>query len=399
VNTARAAPAALVLGDMELVRPLALAGIRSWVVAVPGDPTRFSRHARTIATWDVSSGNDDLVDRLVRWGRAQPTPPVLFYQWDGHLLFVSRHRDRLAQAFRFVVEDPARVEALVDKERFHALAGELGLPVPPARTLASGDGGLAPDLGDLGFPLIVKPLHRADDRWASVEPSGKALRVDDPGQLAALWPRLRRYRRPVVAQRYVPGPESRVESYHVYVDERGRVAGEFTGRKLRTMPAEYGHTTALEITAAADVARAGREVVARLGLRGVAKLDFKRGPDGALHLLEVNPRFNLWHHPAARAGVNIPALAYADLTGRPRPPATPVRAGLRWCSPYDLWSARGSGVPLGRWCRWAVGCEAKAVWAWDDPLPFVGACVDQLGRRLVARARGRRGPRDPRLRR
>ena len=42
-------------------------------------------------------------------------------------------------------------------------------------------------------------------------------------------------------------------SYHVYVDERGEILGEFTGQKLRTYPREYGDSTALEITSDDEV--------------------------------------------------------------------------------------------------------------------------------------------------
>ncbi len=68
------------------------------------------------------------------------------------------------------------------------------------------------------------------------------------------------------------------------------------------MPAAYGHTTALVITDAPDVVELGRRLTGLLGLVGVAKLDFKRAPDGRLHLLEVNPRFNLWHFAGRRPG-------------------------------------------------------------------------------------------------
>jgi len=120
----------------------------------------------------------------------------------------------------------------------------------------------------------------------------------------------------------------------------------------------------------------GRELVRRLGLRGVAKLDFKRAPDGQLYLLEVNPRFTLWHHLGARAGVNIPALVYADLAGLPRGRVLQARAGVRWCKPWDdVAAARAAGVPFLRWLPWALGCEAKRVVAWDDPMPFVRAVL------------------------
>ena len=104
---------------------------------------------------------------------------------------------------------------------------------------------------------------------------------------------------------------------------------------------------ALEITDADDVRRTGRAIVERLSLTGVAKLDFKRDPRGDLRLLEINPRFNLWHHAGAIAGVNIPALVYADLVGIPRPPVAPARAGVRWCRMWkDLPAARADGMPL-----------------------------------------------------
>jgi predicted ATP-grasp superfamily ATP-dependent carboligase len=228
------------------------------------------------------------------------------------------------------------------------------------------------------FPLIVKPYRRGRLWHESVATAEKAVRVGDERELASLWPRLATLDAPIVLQESVPGPESRLESYHVYVDHSGRIAGEFAGRKIRTMPPAYGHTTALAITDTADVLAQGRDLIRTLGLRGVAKVDFKRAPDGDLYLLEVNPRFHLWHHAGALAGVNIPALVYADLTGGPRPASGPARPGVRWVHPRDVLSARADGLPAWRWIRWAAGCEAKAFWAWDDPLPLIAAVVSRI---------------------
>jgi D-aspartate ligase len=381
-------PTAAVLGDMDLVRPLARAGIRSAVVAVAGDPTRFSRHAETIAIWDPDSCNDDLVEPLVAWGLRQGGRPVLYYQWDGHLQFVSRHRHRLERAFRFVLDDSERVAALLDKERFLELSGALALPVPPARSVDARRS-TAAGVGGLRYPLVVKPVDRTDDRWKHFEHLGKARRVGSSRELELLWPRLVEFGRPVLLQELVPGPESRVESYHVFVSAPGRIAAEFTGRKVRTIPAEYGATTALVITSAPDVIDVGRSVVERLRLTGVAKLDFKRAPDGRLFLLEVNPRFNLWHHPGAAAGVNIPALVHDHLDGKPLPPPRPARAGVGWCSPYDLSGAGRSPAELLRRLRFDARCETKALWSLDDPLPLAATlAVRGAGtlRRAVRRA-------------
>jgi D-aspartate ligase len=281
------------------------------------------------------------------------------------------------------------VEDLVDKGRFQFLAERLGLPVPATRRLHPVAGSRAPDL-DLRFPLIIKPLTRLKD-WDAIGNSRKALQVDTPEALQRLWPSFVAGRRDILAQQLIAGPETRIESYHVYVDQRGNIAGEFTGRKIRTYPVSCGYSTALEISDAPDVTALGRSLVEKLELRGVAKFDFKRDDRCALHLLEVNPRFNLWAHPGAIAGVNLPALVYADLVGLPRPAARRARAGVRWCLIWKDWrAARACGVPLLRWLLWMLRCEAKSAVAWDDPMPLLGA-VWFRGTRALRAFASRRG--------
>jgi predicted ATP-grasp superfamily ATP-dependent carboligase len=374
----RERPLACVMGDMDLVRSLGLAGIRCAVVTRPGGPTLYSRFTRTALCWeDFSEPADALVEALVRFGAAQREPPVLFYEADSQVLLVSRHRERLAKAFRFVVADPVLVEDLVDKARFQALAQRLRLPVPETRRIHPVAGSTPVDV-DLQFPVILKPLTRRKP-WDAIGGSGKALQVDTPEALRELWPRLVSVGMELLVQELIPGPETCIESYHVYVDRQGRIVGDFTGRKLRTYPEFHGHSTALTLTDAADVSARGRELVERLNLRGVAKFDFKRGPDGRLHLLEVNPRFNLWHHLGAIAGMNLPALVYADLAGLPRPAVRPARAGVRWCKIWnDLPAARACGISLIRWLPWILTCEAKSAVSWDDPMPLLRGGLSRL---------------------
>lgn len=375
---------ACVMGDIDLLRAVALGGIPAVVATKPGSPARYSRYARRSLDWaDAWDQPDEAIRLLVQFGAAQAAPPVLFYEEDRELLLISRHRDELAKAFRFVVPDATLVEDLVDKARFQALAARLPLPVPPAVALDPEEG-LPPEVLDLRFPLIVKPLTRRTDQWAPLAGSAKAIEVDSPAALRALWPRLAAAGIPVLAQEIIAGPETAIESYHVYVDAQGRTVGEFTGKKIRTHPQAFGDSTALITTDASDVAELGRDLVRKLDLRGVAKFDFKRAPDGRLYMLEVNPRFTLWHHLAAVAGVNIPALVYADLVGLPRPAADRARAGVRWCKLWrDRAAARTAGVPLWRWLPWALACEAKSGLAWDDPFPLVRAALHAAGRRLV----------------
>lgn len=379
-------PLACVMGSMELVRPLGIAGIPCAVVTAPDGLPKYSRFASAVILWsdeEVSEGAETLLDLLVHFGASQPVRPVLFYEHDAQLLFVSRNRERLAQAFRFVVGDAVLIEDLVDKGRFQVLAERLGLPVPPTRRVRPNVGSTPVDF-DLRFPVVVKPLWRRRS-WDAIGGPAKVVQIDTPQALREAWPRWALEGMDLLVQELIPGPETRIESYHVYVDEQGQTVGEFTGRKIRTFPTTHGHSTALTITDAADVAALGRSLTTTLGLRGVAKFDFKRSPDDRLHLLEVNPRFNLWHHLGAIAGVNLPAQVYADMTGSPRPSPTPLHTGVRWCRFSEDWhAAKASGVSLGTWLPWALSCEASSL-VWDDPMPFAHTVWRTLSGRLAAR--------------
>ncbi|MGH3587006.1 MAG: ATP-grasp domain-containing protein, partial [Pseudonocardia sp.] len=276
-------------------------------------------------------------------------------------------------AFRFVVPEARLVAAMEDKAQFAAVAAELSLPVPPTVVLDPTRPEPPGELPGIEFPLIVKPTAR-DRTWVqAVGSSAKAHRIETTEELREFWPRLHGLSKPPVAQHCIPGPETSVVSYHVYVDRQGAVAGEFTGRKIRTIPCEYGHTSALTIDEDPEVVRLGREVCRTLGLRGVAKLDFKYAPDGRLYLFEINARLTLWAHPGARAGVNLPALVYADLTGRPRPPCAHPLDPLSWVHPKDVLAARAHGLSTAQWLAWLFRTRpVLGVWRWNDPGPLLG---------------------------
>jgi predicted ATP-grasp superfamily ATP-dependent carboligase len=384
----RVRPLACVLGDTDLVRPLGLAGIRCAAVTRPDSPKAYSRYVDVRIDWADNWGDPEhMRANLLAFAAESPVPPILFYQYDGDLLFVSRNRDALADRFRFTIADADLVERLVDKTRFQELAAEHDLPVPRTTIVWPRPEPGPPDL-PLSFPLVLKPVTRRDSTWRPVAGNAKAVIVDSPAALAEVWPRVEGAAVGVIAQEHIAGGEDRIESYHAYVDERGDVAGEFTGRKIRTLPERFGYTTACEITDEGDVRELGRHCMRALGLHGVAKLDFKRSPSGELSLLEVNPRFNLWHLPGAVAGVNLPALVYADLAGLPRPRPGVARAGVRWSLPWnDLRAAREQGVGLARWLAWEARCETRHIVAANDPMPFLRGFAWRRARRRLRGAR------------
>ena len=338
------------------------------------------------------------VAEVVSWASQQPQPPVAFYQGDHDLLALSRQRASLAPHLRCVLPPAALVENLVDKLRFAALAARLLLPAPHTVTLERSEPGAeAKAAGWKHFPCVLKPAVRT--RWFGSPLLGergnqKALLIRDRAELERALPLLAAHETDFILQAAISGSEDRILSYHAYVRPGGEVVAEFTGRKVRTAPRTHGLSTYVEITDDPEVKRVGRSVLARIDFAGVVKIDFKRSVDDErLYLLEINPRFNLWHHPGTVAGVCLPELVYQDCLepGSARAPG-PVRSGVRWIAPredlraLDEHRAAGELSRIG-WLRQVLAADINEDLSLRDPLPGLFELAGIAQRRFERLAR------------
>ncbi len=370
-----------------MIRPLGLAGIPCALFSEPNDFVRSSKFATyALDRADATKDPQGLLKLLCDFARYQREKPVLFYATDADLLFVSRFREQLSEYFRFVVADAELVETLENKSRFQKLAEKLGLPVPSSQPISPKE--QSPDVLELRLPIILKPAEREVLLEPGAEPVRDAVGEDVKcvsfacrRELEAAWPRLAAIGVDFIAQEMIPGPESLIESYHAYVDETGALVAAFTGRKVRTYREKFGYSTVLETTDAADVATLGEELVSRIGVTGVVKLDFKRRPDGSLGLLEVNPRFSLWQHLGTKAGVDFMSLVFNDLTDKPRGPIAKAKPGVIYCRLRDFRAAREQGIPILKWIPWMLRTDAKEI-AFDDLRPAFKRVQIMLSERL-----------------
>lgn len=377
-------PVACVIGDMDLVRPLGIAGVTCVAAGPTQTETRWSRYTRgSVELPDLWEEPELTVERLISFARGQDRKPVLFYQKDPAVLTISRYRHELGQYFDFVVPEATLVEDLVDKDRFQLRARSLGLPIPEGSVVTGG--GSMTLIEGIAFPVIVKPVLRSRplETWRPVAGGAKAVLCGTTGELAALLNRPEVEGERFNVQRYIPGDETRIVSYHAFIGDDGDLVGDFCGRKIRTIPPEFGQSTAVEIVDLPDVRAAGLRVLRAFEFSGVAKVDFKEADDGTLYLLEVNPRFSLWNHPAAVAGVNVPAAVYRYLTEGSVDPLPQAREGVRWVQVWgDRRAARDAGVGLGEWARFVANAQARRAFHLSDPGSIAGALAFGIMQKL-----------------
>jgi len=382
---------ACVIGDLSLVR--ALGACKIPVAIATSEPSsnitrsRYCREVVTTPSW--VSEPEKAVAAIIDWGKLQSVPPVLFYQGDHDLLAVSRARQLLAPHFRFVLPRAELVEELTDKLRFFELAQRERLPVPDTLMLAAGCD-VAERLQQWDhFPCVLKPSMRTN--WYElIGCTQKALRIETRNALDRLLDKISTYDSNLIVQAAIEGGEENIVSYHAYVRPGGDIVAEFTGRKIRTFPRLYGVSTYVKITDDAGVRKIGRSVVERLDFSGVLKIDFKQDMhDNQFYLLEINPRFNLWHHPATVAGVGIPKAVYQDcIEPGSAKSARRAKSNVRWMEPWAdrlVFKEYHAAGELSRF-RWIIQMALVDVnegFRLSDPRPWLADLVFRCRRKLT----------------
>ncbi len=382
-------PPVLLLGGLNLLRAIGFAGLPAIVATRdPSDPALASRYCT--ARWLLPAGGNreataesllaagDMA--LQAWGRK----PLLVYGNDDWLDLLYTHRQEIERRFLVLLNEPDLAERLIDKDKFEILAGQRGVAIPQRYTW--GD-----SLGEVDRPVIAKPRIRLGyelppELRLLFGHQGKA-RVFRDGSEAMSDPVARTCHALLAFQEYIPGNDRELWSFHGFADQEGHLLSSFGGRKVRTFPVHTGMSTCLEMVRHDELDAFGRDTVARLGLRGVFKIDIKRDPrDAGFRVLEVNARYNMWHHMAAKNGVNLPAIAYNYLVHGVRPGLSeaPYTTCHRWvclrldAAAYRELAKRGE-LSFAAWVLSLLrGPKVYELFSWTDPWPMARASVNRV---------------------
>lgn len=371
---------ALVCGEIGLVRSLGELGIPVYVGSYYSDNIAYySRYCAKRVTFSHSLSRD-FVDRLIALGRGEGRKMAFFSDDDRAVLTFSRHRDELAPYFSFNLPDHALVDAILDKRKFARLAEDAGLPVP--RSCAPADEAGAIAFADaIGYPCIVKPSHK-DDWWdprflSLIGPYRKAILCQDRDTLVDLYRKLVQIKPSVVIQEYIDGDDLDLYSVNLYLDASGTPLASFIGHKLRVYPIHAGVGSLVETVNDETIQNTALDATRRLGLRGHVNIQFKRDRrTRALRIMEMHTRNSLWAYLATGSGLNITAIAYADLTGDAPPHHNGIRYGVKWIDLNKDVKALLDYRRTGEWTvrRWLSSYRGKKVFhvhSLRDPLPFL----------------------------
>lgn len=400
-----AAAQAVILADLDLLRPFVGAGISTTLLLTP--MRRYMRFSRHVRDWrpipDPARDPDRALETLLMTAGTFAEKPVLFYADDAALALLRRHRALIESAYRILTPDDEMMDICADKTRFAEFAHANGITTP--RGVCGDHDAIAEFADRVGFPLAIKPASHID--WFASEAvalaggrTRKIVLARDRGELDRFVAAARRFAPRFLVQEFIPGRESQIFSYHAFLGRDHAPIASFVGRKIRTNPSVGGESSYVELALDGSISRLGEEIARRLKLRGPVKIDVKRDPrSGRDHVLEVNLRYNLWHQLGAANGVNLPLCAYRHLTGAPAAADPAPRTDIRWLDiGADLSGLVRDYRPAGEltvasYLRSLRGPKVHHIFAWDDPVPFAILLVDKIRRKLMGLFSGGRGAR------
>ncbi len=338
-----------------------------------------SRFCKEVLNFKLSNHELDSLNFLQNLGKRLEPKPALFPTGDVNLLLVSRNRRMLEKYFYLTLPSQDIVENIVDKRRFYNLALKYNFPVP--KTYVPNNLSEVESLGKkIGYPCIIKPIYSHDREKRAVEGIfgyKKAVMVTSFSELMEKYSQISSVNSEMMIQEFIEGGDDQLYSFHTYLNAKSQPLAIFIGRKLRTFPPQFGMGCFVESVYEPVVTKIGVDLLQKIGYNGIAVINFKRDPnDGQFKILEINGRFSLWNSLDACCGVNLPLIAYRDILGEPIPKVTYYKTGVRWLSlEMDLKAFRGykarHELSTYKWLKSLIGKNTYALFAWDDPLPFL----------------------------
>jgi predicted ATP-grasp superfamily ATP-dependent carboligase len=334
-----------------------------------------SRYCRAEVCPDPLHQPDDLVRFLRHRVRDESRKVVLLPTSDLFFLCLSGHRAQLADNFLMSLPSEDVAESVVNKRRLYELAAANGTPFPTSYFPGTYDEALAVK-DSLRYPAFIKPYwgHQWRRHFGGIH---KGFKVHSPDEFLARFREVLDSGHSALVQSYITSPDDNLFSLSLYISQTGELAAAFPRKQIRQYPPNSG-TVSLAISQRnPELVASGTRFCQSIGYRGIAGLEYKLDrEDNQYKLLDFNPRLMLSDSLTAYCGINLPLMQYLDLTGQTPAPRRERPEGVKWLESiadfhsFKQYHERGE-LGVKDWLNSIRRARVFALFAWDDPLPFL----------------------------
>ena len=334
-----------------------------------------SRYCRAEVCPDPLDQPDDLVRFLSHQFKDGSQKVVLLPTSDAFFLFLSRHRSQLADKFLMNLPSEGVAESVVNKRGLYELAAANDTPFPKSYFPGTYDEALAVK-DSLRYPAFIKPYW--GHQWrAYFGGQHKGFKVQSPDEFLGRFREVLASGHSALVQSYITSPDDNLFSLSLYVSQTGEVLAAFPRRQVRQYPPNSGTVTLAISERNPELVANGTHLCQSIGYRGIAGLEYKRDrEDKQYKLLDFNPRLMLSDGLTAYCGINLALIQYLDVTGQRPAPRREYTEGVKWLDTiadfhaFKQYHDRGE-LGFKDWWKSLRRASVFALFAWDDPLPFL----------------------------
>jgi D-aspartate ligase len=373
----RIANSAIVLGMFEtglgVGRSLGRNGIKVIGMDFKKDIAFHSKYISAFICPHPIDRENDFLDYLVAYGKAQTEKPVLFITSDDFLFSVSKNRDVLEECFLMNLPERQVIEAIMDKFRQYELARKVGIPTPKSFLLENLRE-VNEIKGELDYPIFIKACEV--NLWRrNISRSIKGFIVHNDREFTERFRMIFAKGLKAIAQEVVQGPDTKHFKICCYISKAGEFLLSFALQKIRQQPIRFGVGSVVKSVNYPILLGIGKQLFTKLNYRGVGSAEFKLDArDGILKLIELNPRYWQQNILADKCGMNFPLMDYLETTGQRPVAIVDFREGVKWVNIYmDFNSFLGyrkhKEITIYEWLDSLKGPKVFSDFAGDDIQP------------------------------
>ena len=221
--------------------------------------------------------------------------------------------------------------------------------------------------------MAIKPAIKEHFIYAT---KAKAWRADTVEELAERFQRASTLvgSDEVMVQELIPGDGREQYAYCAFFKD-GRAVGSMVARRWRQHPPEFGRaSTFVETVDVPLLEEMSERLLREIDYYGLVELEYKRDPrSGEFKLLDFNARAWGYNSLGRRAGVDLPAMLFADQLGERVEPRR-AQVGVRWIRLVTDLPTAALQLVRGRlrpreYLRTLTSFDTESVFCRDDPLP------------------------------
>ena len=372
-------PVAIVLGSyittgLGAIRNLGRKGIKTILLDSKSRQICFcSRYCVGFSCPDLKKSEIEYINFLKYVGENLPNKGVLFPTSDIELVTILKFRRDLEPFFDFPMADFDIVNKMIDKRSFYRQLEKCNI-THPTTYFPENIQDLSSIGGEIKYPCIVKPSFSEEFHK---DFNLKVFTAKTKEELIKWYELGQKKNHKMMIQEIIPGNADCMYGFNAYYNKKFRPMGCFTYRRIREWPHTFGNGCFIESVVKPELEEIINLFIKNIRYYGIVDAEFKIDPrNGAINLIEINPRLWMQNSLPARCGANHAFIAYSDITGKPIKNGFTREDNVKWLYMFeDLFSSQknisNKRLFIIQWLKSFRGKKEYCIFAWDDPLPFI----------------------------